>query len=248
VLLAAALIPLDVLARQNVLANAAQLAIGLPICAVGLIVARRQPGNPIGWLLLVIAVGVVLSLDARAYAWLVYRMGYHLPFGPAAVLLGNSYFPVLTIALPPVFLLFPDGVLPSPRWRWVLWSYLTAALGLFLLAYAAMATIIATQGVHLDAGGSLVGFDHPSGSTAWVSKVNALFPLLLVFWLVFAVHLVLSWRRASGDRRQQLRWLMAGSAVAVAGLSSVTRSPCWTRARSWSVSEWCCRCASGWQS
>ena len=42
-------------------------------------------------------------------------------------------------------------------------------------------------------------------------------PALLVFWLVFAVRLVLSWRGASGDRRQQLKWLMAGSAAAVAG-------------------------------
>jgi hypothetical protein len=217
VLLATAVIPLDVLARQNVLANAALLAISLPMCAVGLIVARRQPGNPIGWLLLVIPASILLGLDAGPYAWLTYRMGYRLPFGPAAVLLENSYWAVLTIALPLVFLLFPDGVLPSPRWRWVLWSYLTVAIGLFLLGYAATVAIIVTQGVHLDAGGGLAGLDHPSGSTAWVAKVNALFPALLVFWPVFAARLVLSWRRASEDRRQQLKWLMVGSAVAVAG-------------------------------
>jgi len=217
VLLAAAVIPLNVLARQNVLVNAAQLAICLPMCAVGFIVARRQPGNPIGWLLLVIPVGIVLALDAGPYAWLAYRMGYRLPFGPAAVLLGASYFPVLTIALPLVFLLFPDGELPSPRWRWVLWSYLTVAIGLFLLGYAAMVTVIITQGAHLDAGGGLAGWDHPSGSTAWVAKVTVLFPALLVFWPVFAARLILSWRGASGDRRQQLKWLMAGSTAAVAG-------------------------------
>ena len=216
-LLAAALIPLTVLARQNVLANAALLAISLPMGAVGFIVARRQPGNPIGWLLLVVPAGVLLGLDAGPYAWLVYRMGYRLPFGPAAVLLENSSWVVLTIALPAVLVLFPDGVLPSRRWRWVLWSYLTVATGLFALSYAAIVTIIVTQGVHLDAGGGLTGFDHPSGSTAWVSVVIALFPVLLVFWLVFAARLVLSWRRAGGDRRQQLKWLMAGSTVAVAG-------------------------------
>jgi hypothetical protein len=217
VLLAAAVIPLAVLARQNVLVNAAQLAIGVPMCAVGFIVARRQPGNPIGWLLLVIPVGVLLALDAGLYAWLVYRMGYRLPFGPAAVLLEVSYFPVVTIGLPLVFLLFPDGVLPSRRWRWVLWSYLTAATGLFLVTYAAMVTIIITQGVHIDASGGLAGFDHPSGSTAWVARVNALFLPLLAFWLAFAARLVLSWRQASGERRQQLKWLMAGVMAAVAG-------------------------------
>jgi hypothetical protein len=217
VLLAVAVIPLSVLARQNVLANGALLAISVPISVVGLIVARRQPGNPIGWLLLVIPAGVLLGLDAGPYAWLVYRMGYRLPFGPAAVLLENSYWAVLTIALPLVFLLFPDGVLPTRRWRWVLWSYLTVAVGLFAVSYAGMATIIVTQGVHLDAGGGLAGFDHPSGATAWVSKISVLFPALLVFWPVFAARLVTSWRGASEDRRQQLKWLMAGSTVAIAG-------------------------------
>jgi phosphoglycerol transferase MdoB-like AlkP superfamily enzyme len=217
VLLTIAVIPLDVLARQNVLVNAAQLVLCVPMAAVGFIVARRQPGNPIGWLLLGIPVGVLLSLAAGPYAWLVYRMGYRLPFGPAAVLAENASWVALTIALPPVLVLFPDGELSSRRWRWVLWSYLTIATGLFLLGYAAIATIIVTQGVHLDAGGGLAGFDHPSGSTAWVSKVIALFPVLLVFWLVFAARLVLSCRGASGDRRQQLKWLLAGSIVAVAG-------------------------------
>jgi hypothetical protein len=217
VLLAIAVIPLDVLARQNVLVNVAQLVLCVPMAAVGLIVARRQPGNPIGWLLLVIPVGVLLSLAAGPYAWLVYRMGYRLPLGPAAVLLENAAWVVLTIALPLVLVLFPDGELPSRAWRWVLWSYLTVATGLFLFAYAAIATIIVTQGVHLDVGGGLAGFDHPSGSTAWVSKVIVLFPVLLVFWLVFAARLVLSWRGASGDRRQQLKWLLVGSIVAVAG-------------------------------
>ena len=114
VLLAIAVIPLDVLARQNVLVNAVQLLTVVPMAAVGFIVARRQPGNPIGWLLLGIPVGVLLSLAAGPYAWLVYRMGYRLPFGPAAVLAENASWVALTIALPPVLVLFPDGE-PSPR-------------------------------------------------------------------------------------------------------------------------------------
>jgi hypothetical protein len=89
------------------------LMLVVPMAAVGFIVARRQPSNPIGWLLLVIPVGVLLNLDAGPYAWLVYCMGYRLPFGPAAVLLENSSWVVLTIALPPALVLFPDGELPS---------------------------------------------------------------------------------------------------------------------------------------
>jgi len=216
-LLAVAVIPLTVLAHQGVQANATQLVIGLPICVVGFIVARRQPGNPIGWLLLAIPVGVLLSLDASTYAWMVYRLGYRLPFGPVAALLESAYILVLFVALPPVILLFPDGVLPSPRWRWVLRCYLAVAGGLVAAAYATTVIIIVTQGVHLDASGGLAAIDHPSGPTAWLSKANLIFLAVVAFWPVFAGRLVLSWRRASGDRRQQLKWLMTGSAVAVAG-------------------------------
>jgi hypothetical protein len=225
VLLAVAVIPLTVLAHQGVQANATQLVIGLPICAVGFIVARRQPGNPIGWLLLAVPVGILLSLDAEPYAWMVYRLGYRLPFGPVAVLLEAAYLPVLFIALPPVLLLFPDGVLPSPRWRWVLRCYLAVAVGLVAIAYAAIVIIIVTQGAHLDASGGLAAIHHPSGSTAWLSKTSLFTLPVLAFWLVFAGRLVLSWRRASGDRRQQLKWLMTGSAVAVAGVLISTWPP-----------------------
>jgi hypothetical protein len=110
-LLAAAVIPLSLLARQDVLGNAASLTIGLPMCAVAFLVARRQPGNPIGWLLLGVPVGVLASLDAGPYAVLVYRYGHHLPFGSAALLVESSYFMVLFVALPLVLLLFPDGTL-----------------------------------------------------------------------------------------------------------------------------------------
>jgi len=219
VLLAAAVIPLNMLAHQNVLENAAQLLISVPIGVLGFIVARRQPGNPIGWLLLIVVTGIVLSLVAGPYAWLVYRLGYQLPFGPLAAVLETSYFPVLIVALPPVFLLFPDGVL-SPGWRWVLRSYLAVAVVSVGSLYVAMFIAIAGRGIHMDASGGLSVMDHPSGSMAWVIRDAGMLilPLALGFWLVFAGRLVLSWRRSSGDRRQQLKWLMSGTVIAMACL------------------------------
>jgi MFS family permease len=219
VLLAAAVIPLTVLAHQPVAGNAAQLLVGVPMGVVGFIVARRQPRNPIGWLLLVVVVGILLSLVADSYAWLVYRLGYRLPFGPLAAFLETAYFPVLVVVLPPVFLLFPDGVLPSPRWRWVLRSYLAVAVILMGGLYVALIIGMAIAGVHIDASGNLSVMDHPPVGMAWAIKYAGLilFPML-AFWLVFAGRLALSWRRASGDRRQQLKWLLCGVVVAVAGL------------------------------
>ena len=55
---------------------------------------------------------------------------------------------------------------------------------------------------------------------------------LPVFWVSFVVRQVLSWRRATGERRQQLKWLMSGAAVTVAGLAGIfgfgfSASPVW---------------------
>jgi hypothetical protein len=44
---------------------------------------------------------------------------------------------------------------------------------------------------------------------------------LPVFWLSFVARQVLSWRRATGERRQQLKWLMSGAVVTVAGLAGI---------------------------
>jgi hypothetical protein len=219
-LLAAAMLPLVVLAHQSVLANVSQLAVGVPIGAVGFLVARRQPRNPIGWLLLVVVAGILVSLDAGPYAWLVYRMGYRWPGGPAAAVLQGAYFPVLFVALPPVFLFFPDGVLPSLRWRWVLRCYLAVSGCLVGLLYGTLITVLVTQGIKIDASGGLTAIDDPTGWSAWLyGHAGAIIlPAVLVFWLVFAGRLVLSWRRSRGDRRQQLKWLMSGAVAAMAGL------------------------------
>ena len=111
--------------------------------------------------------GILVSLAAGPYAWLVYRLGYQLPFGPLAAVLEISYFPVLIVALPPVFLLFPDEML-SPGWHWVLRSYLAVAAISVGSLYLAVFIAIARCGIHMDASGSLSVLDHPSGSMAWV--------------------------------------------------------------------------------
>jgi len=231
VLLAAALVPLSLLARQNVLSNVGSNAVFLPMAAVGLVVARRQPGNPIGWLLLAAPAGQLLSADAALYTGLVYRFGHRLPLGPVALLLAMSFFS-LYLTLPPAILLFPDGALPSPRWRWVLRAYLAAVACLVVSVYAVVVGVLLAHHVRIDASGGLAAMDSPSGSTAWLARVLALgFPVLIAFWLVFAGRLVLSWRWAGGERRQQLKWLLAGSAVALACSPSASSRGCSIRTR-----------------
>ena len=105
--------------------------------------------------------------------------------------------------------MFPDGAPPSPRWRWVMWSYV-AMVGCYLACtYAVVIDAIAGHHTRLDANGVPAIVDHPAG---WFAAASDVFIVLLVaYWLSFAAAQVVSWRRSSGERRQQLKWLMAGA-------------------------------------
>ena len=95
------------------------LLILLPLVLVGVVVARREPGNPIGWLLMAVALLETLGADASDYSVFVYRFGHRgWPLGPVGVLLNVGPVSGLPL-LPLVILLFPDGRL-SARWTWAL--------------------------------------------------------------------------------------------------------------------------------
>src|SRR5712692_3024891 len=122
-LIIAVIVPLSVMAHQNPLASAGTgLALGVPFGAVGVVVLRRQPRNPVGWLSLAFAVLFLLSVDAGFYLVARYRLGQHLPLGPVMLFVQPLWEPALAI-LPVVILLFPDGRPPSARWRLVLSLY-----------------------------------------------------------------------------------------------------------------------------
>ena len=188
----------------------------VPLAAVGLLVAARQPGNPIGWMALAEAALISLGCVGGQYAVLAYRMGHHLPWGPAAVLLALYWSPVLVI-FPAMILLFPDGRLPSRRWRWLLWAYLVVGAAWPVSVYAVAIRAITGHDIYVLPGGDLRVVDYPSGGSAWLSTVEAVvLPALAVFWVLFVLRQVLAWRQAGGERRQQLKWLMSGTAVTVA--------------------------------
>jgi preprotein translocase subunit YajC len=90
----------------------------------------------------------------------------------------------------------------------VLRAYLAAVASLLASGYVAAVSAIAAHDVRVDSTGGL--------AAAWLSTALLLIILVLVaFWLVFAGRLVLTWRRASGERRQQLKSLMTGSVIAI---------------------------------
>ena len=212
ILMAAALV-LSALVRQlSVLGSGPIVPIVVVYAAVGFVVARRQPGNPIGWILSGFIVVFLLSSDVGLYAVLYYRFGHHgLPLAPVAVVLQPLWAPALLL-FPVAILLFPDGRLAARRWRWVLRAYVVAGALASAAVFSPAVTAVARHDVRLDAFGDVISTGRSHGGPLAAAEVLGLL-LILVIWLSFVAHQVLSWRRATGERRQQLKWLATGAAV-----------------------------------
>ncbi len=206
-----AMLPLTLLAHQ-VFGGLVALVVGVPCAGVGVIVARRQPRNPIGWLFLVIAACLILATDGMDYALLAYRSGRHLPLGPAALVLDQLWGPGLELLIV-VVLLFPDGRLSSRFWRWALRAFLVVYTGQLAALAVATGGALAERPVRVDAAGGLSAVDNPVGWFHAVQNPSSL--VLVVFAVCFIGRQALSWRRSSSDRRQQLKWMAGGAAVTV---------------------------------
>lgn len=181
-----------------------------------MIVAKRQPGNPIGWLMLCFALGFLLSTDAGSYNLAVQRFGYRLPLGAVALLLYVLWEPALVVG-PLAVLLFPDGRLPSARWRWVLRAYLAVGLVLLAILVFKSAGAIARHQTRVDGSGQLMVFDQTSGYGGVVFILVA-YVMLAAVWLGALARQVLAWRRSAGDRREQFKWLASGAVACFASL------------------------------
>lgn len=179
--------------------------------AVGYVVARTQPRNPIGWIFLTLGITTLTDFAARLYLVLDYRQhGGRLPLGDAVVFWRSSWslFPFL-LALPAIGL-FPDGRL-SARWRRVLWGYVIAATVFMAMQWIGEAIDPARGLGNVDVRGNLP--NGHGGAPATLSFLLA--PLFLVAWIAFVWRQVAAWRSSSGVRRAQLKWLAVGSATCV---------------------------------
>jgi hypothetical protein len=220
--LVAAAVPLSRLAHQSLNASGGSLPAWFSAAygAVGLVVAWRKPGNPLGWIFLFVGLFSALAEDASFYMVADYRLRHgSLPLGWAAVLTQPGWAPTIAL-LGVAVLLFPDGRPPSRRWRLVLWAYLAvAALWVGSVAVISVGAL-AGHHVRVDPGGNLVALSGSTGGPdAWFGVVQAVFfPLLTLCWLLSVAGQAVSYAHSSGERRQQLKWLLAGAAAGVAGL------------------------------
>jgi signal transduction histidine kinase len=192
--------------------RAAGIAAGVTVLVfptVGALIAIRRPRNPIGWLYL--STGLAFGLGALSWelGWWAVATGsgtIHLATLLQAGVGGWWAIAIGTIA-PYSLLLFPDGHLPSPRWRIVAWA---AALGIGLLLVSTPFFPDATIEIH----------GAPANPLADSSFANVADPLsglgaILFFPTIAAsiVAVILRLRRAQGIERAQLKWFAFGGGV-----------------------------------
>jgi hypothetical protein len=176
---------------------------------VGALIASSRPHNAIGWIMLAIGVVVGLSviLDSYAYFALTTRAGDLLGGSFALALTAHTWIPIIGISGTFLILLFPDGRLPTPRWR--PWAYFCALA--MVVCYVVLTTFPTSFG---DAGYPEI--ENPLG----VEAIGALGePAILIVLSIpiaivgCAVGLIRRFRRSRGRARLQLKWLAAAAAI-----------------------------------
>jgi len=185
---------------------------------LGTLLALRQPGNAIGWLLL--AGGLTWLLTGAGEYYVAYAVAHNHVTETARLAAGFNYsgWPVgvlCSVGLP--LLLFPAGRTRSPRWRWVLVAMVTGC------ALVLVSSIVSTEPV-VGPGSPPATLVNPWGveRLAAVSGFGRFLGVVLVMTtsLVAVVGIAVRFRSAAGTERQQLRWVRAGGVLAVAGMLS----------------------------
>jgi hypothetical protein len=180
----------------------------LTFSVVGAIIASRQPRNAIGWIFC--SIGLVVGHNTITGGYAEYRLAGGSASGNLVETAAwvSSWTWIVLVYVPTSFLLllFPDGRLPSPRWRPVAWC---AALGIigFVAGYA-------LQPGPLEDYPQIVNpYGVDSRSIVTLGVAGAL--LGAASMVASAVSLIVRMRRAGSEQRQQIKWLAYGGAVVV---------------------------------
>ncbi|MGH2661647.1 MAG: GAF domain-containing sensor histidine kinase [Actinomycetota bacterium] len=185
--------------------------------ALGALIVSRQPRNAIGWLFLATTLAGGALFVAEEYWRYAVEQVPRLP-GAAWTAWMSDWIWVVLLSIPSTFvpLLFPDGRLPSPRWRPFAWI----AGGYFSLAALTFA---------LDPAPGFARLPNPVGVEAVRPLVRFMdgpgFAVVLALAVVALASLILRFRRADGQRRRQIKWFAFGAAVLVAVFTATAIIP-----------------------
>ena len=181
------------------------LAVTIGFAGVGALVAART-SNSVGWLFLAEGLDLALTMATKAYAE---RTGAaSLPGAPWVGWIFTLALSVVWVPLLLALLLFPDGHLPSARWRYVAWA--TVASGAAGVASVAVADVnFSSNFPHLTDPVTIVRAASLRGVYSGGVEAAPLFILLAC-----AVSLVMRLVRSRGEQRLQLTWFVYAAALA----------------------------------
>jgi hypothetical protein len=173
---------------------------------IGALIASHRPENPIGWIFL--AVGCCYGLLSAGDEYAIYALLTNpgaLALGAEASWLGQwIWAPGLGLILVFLPLLFPDGHPPSPRWRPVGWLG-----GLSIVLAVVSSTIVLWP----ERGPALVTGDESPSHVLDVVLLFAAVPMLFVAGLGAVISLLVRFRRAREEERQQIKWFASAAAL-----------------------------------
>ena len=179
---------------------------------VGSVIASRQPRNAIGWIML--GIGLFTGLSGVVDGYIRYALVTDpgsLPYADTALALtAGSWVFIIAPIMTFLILLFPDGHLPSPRWRPV--AYL-AGVAIFL----PYLLIMIMPGNFQDVGYPAV--ENPLGIEALRPFVEVLLSVLVLLPVAIigcAAGLIQRFRRSRGQERLQLKWLTTAASFVAA--------------------------------
>jgi MFS family permease len=174
--------------------------IGAPL--LGGLIASHRPRNPYGWLWCGLGLGAALWMFAQTYYTFAMTVGAGSLLVRNLVLFVGAWvgWVVLATLLPCVLLLFPDGKLPSRRWRFLMWPVVAAGAvllisGLFASGLSPFAPIFNPFAVGGVIGDVITGLRDVGVRVFLITVIPA------------ALSLVFRFRRAGGTERQQIKWL-----------------------------------------
>jgi signal transduction histidine kinase len=192
---------------SSLVANLPFVVMVLTFDVIGLLITTRRPGNAIGWL--VLGIGLTWSAGDLLSALGTYAFDHGWSNADVLIALSQpTWLPPIGITGTFLILLFPDGHLPSPRWRWFAW---TIAVGMTLVGFV----LLLAPGTFEDSG--FPTLSNPLGVEAIRPLLGVLLASLLIIpigMLGSAVALVRRYRRSAGAERQQMKWLAYAAAIA----------------------------------
>ena len=205
-------------------------AIGVGFGLLAWLVLPREPDNRVVWVYALVALLAGLFMASEAVA-LVGLRAEGLPLtretiidrSPAdvgfvtaaavaagAAVVSAAIFWLLSLGV----LMFPDGRLPSRRWRWVAW--------LAVISAVATGAILA----YLERPGSTVTYGTIENTATYDDVITPSLMGLMVATIASFVALFIRFRRSTGAQRQQIRWVLFGAVVAGSALAAAVLMSC----------------------